>query len=52
MAMSEELEFNDQLTSGGDVSGDIGGEIFIPMDSGGHDEGTLDEPVSATLVCS
>ena len=34
---------------GGTIGGDVGGEIFIPMETEA-DEGTLDEPVSATLV--
>jgi hypothetical protein len=49
------MEFSDQpiggSASGGEVSGDIGGEIFIPLDSdGSYDHGTLDEPVFTTLV--
>ena len=54
MSGSKEMEFTEQFTSGGDVSGEIGGEIegeiFIPMDSGEMDDGTLDEPVFTTIV--
>jgi len=34
---------------GGKIGGELGGEIFIPLETEA-DEGTLDEPVSATLV--
>ena len=33
----------------GKIGGEVEGEIFIPMESEA-DEGTLDEPVSTTLV--
>lgn len=46
------MEFSQHLSGGEGVSGDIGGEIFIPVDSGEAEEGTLDEPVMTTLVCS
>ena len=52
MSVPKEMEFSEHLTSGDGVTGDIGGEIFIPVDSSGEDEGTLDEPVMKTLVSS
>lgn len=53
MSSPEEMEFSEHPMGGsvGEVSGDIGGEIFIPMDSAELDDGTLDEPVATTLVC-
>ena len=51
MSTPKEMEFTEHLTGGGDVDGEIGGDIFIPMESGKlEDEGTLDEPVTTTLV--
>ena len=52
MSSPKELEFSEELDGGGgDVDGDIGGEIFVPMlEEEDHEESTLDEPVSATLV--
>ena len=52
MSEPKELEFTENLSSGGggDVDGKIGGEIFIPVDSEQIDHGTLDEPVTTTLV--
>ncbi len=47
-----ELEFpksSDPLLGEGVIGGEVEGDIFIPMESEA-DEGTLDEPVSATLV--
>ena len=51
MASPKELEFDEHLAAGEGVTGDIGGEIFIPVDPDDTDEGTLDEPVLTTLVC-
>ena len=50
MAAQKEMEFSEHLAGGEGVSGDIGGEIFIPVESEDGDEGTLDEPVLTTLV--
>ena len=51
MSTPKEMEFSEHLAGGGEVDGEIGGEIFIPMETGKlEDEGTLDEPVSTTLV--
>lgn len=56
MSAPKEMEFSDHPIGGnaGELSGDIGGEIFIPLDSQDEierrDDGTLDEPVTTTLV--
>ncbi len=50
MTELKELEFEEQLTGGDDLSGHIGGDIYIPVEPEGLDEGTLDEPVMTTLV--
>lgn len=34
----------------GKIGEEVGGDIFIPMESELSDEGTLDEPVATTLV--
>ena len=52
MSAPKEMEFSEHLTGGEGVTGDIGGEIFIPLDSAQEQEGTLDEPVLKTLVSS
>lgn len=54
MSSPEEMEFSEHPMGGGvgEMSGDIGGEIFIPMEPRElADDGTLDEPVTTTLVC-
>lgn len=50
--MAKEMEFSEHHLGGGEeVSGEIGGEIYIPVESSGvEDSGTLDEPVTTTLV--
>ena len=52
--MAKEMEFTEHHLGGGEeVSGEIGGEIYIPVESSGtnaEDSGTLDEPVTTTLV--
>lgn len=49
LATPKEMEFSENLTGDGGVSGDIGGDIFIPIEQE-DDVGTLDEPVTTTLV--
>lgn len=49
MSTPKEMEFSENLTGDGGVSGDIGGDIFIPIEQE-DDVGTLDEPVTTTLV--
>lgn len=48
--MSTELVVNEEVS--GKIGEEIEGEIFIPMESELGDDGTLDEPVSTTLVSS
>ncbi len=50
MSAPKEMEFSEHLIGGGEVDGEIGGEIFLSMETGEEDGGTLDEPVSTTLV--
>lgn len=49
MSDPKEVEFSEHLTGGEEVSGEIGGEIFVPVEAE-EEGGTLDEPVMTTLV--
>lgn len=51
MSSPEEMEFTEQFSGSRDVTGEIGGEISVPLGSEELEDSTLDEPVLTTLVC-